>query len=186
MHTLSRTARAALAAAVAFVSPIALAAPSASTASAAPRQSVVYDALGDSYASGFGVPPYSADSGSCTRSSAAYAEQLDGRMRIELDDFVACAGATTGTLVSEGQLNALDAGTDLVTISIGGNDIKWSTAVGACLMKDDLTCAGALQITRGMVGTALPQLLDNVYAQVAAAAPDAHGLVTGYPRLFSP
>ena len=43
----------------------------ATAASAAPRQPVVYDALGDSYASGYGVPPYSGSgrSGSRTPSS---------------------------------------------------------------------------------------------------------------------
>lgn len=183
MHTRSRTARAALAAAL--IAPLALAATSASTASAAPRQSVEYDALGDSYASGYGVPPYT-DTEDCGRSATAYAEQLDGRMRIELDDFAACAGATTATLVSAGQLDALDQDTDLVTMSIGGNDIGWSDAVRACLGGTDAQCAGLFQVTRGKVLTVLPGLLDGLYAQVAAAGPDAQVVVTGYPRLFSP
>ena len=63
--------------------------------------------------------------------------QLDGRMRIALDDFVACAGASTLTLVSGGQRNALDADTDLVTVTIAGNDITWGTALGACLARSD-------------------------------------------------
>src|SRR5918997_1009661 len=98
------------------------------TAFAAPPPEVVYDALGDSYASGYGVPPY----GACGRSQSAYAVQLDGRQRIALDDFVACAGATTTSMVAGGQLAALDADTDLVTLTIGGNDIGWSQAVQAC------------------------------------------------------
>lgn len=153
-------------------------------ASAAPRQPVVYDALGDSYASGFGVPPY--EGGACGRSGSAYAEQLDGRMRIRLDDFVACAGATTTSLVAGGQLGALGADTDLVTLTIGGNDIGWSTAVRACLGGTDEQCASALAGTRYLVLTQLPRLLDTVYGDVTAAAPGAHVVVTGYPRLFSP
>jgi lysophospholipase L1-like esterase len=152
-------------------------------ASAAPRAAVVYDALGDSYASGYGVPPYSA---TCGRSDSAYAVQLDGRMKIALDDFVACAGATTGTLVSGGQLSALDQDTDLVTVTIGGNDIGWSSAVLACLAGSDAQCAGALTATRARITTALPGLLDSVYAQISGHAPAAHVLVVGYPRLFSP
>jgi lysophospholipase L1-like esterase len=151
-------------------------------ASAAPRQPVEYDALGDSYASGYGVPPYEA----CGRSQSAYAVQLDGRMRIDLDDFVACAGATTASLAAGGQLNALDEGTDLVTISIGGNDIGWSSAVVACLGGSDAQCAGALAVTRGRVATVLPGLLDSIYSQVSASAFGARVLITGYPRLFSP
>ncbi|KRF29429.1 SGNH/GDSL hydrolase family protein [Nocardioides sp. Soil805] len=155
----------------------------AAPAAAAPRQSIEYDALGDSYASGYGVPPYSA---TCGRSQSAYAVLVDGRKKITLDDFVACAGATTTSLVSGGQLSALDDDTDLVTLSIGGNDIGWSSAVGACLGGTDLQCSGALGLVRGRIVTQLPGLLDAVHTQVAAAAPDASVVVTGYPRLFSP
>src|SRR5688500_2816979 len=106
-------------AALALVFPVVL---GATAASAEPRQAVEYDALGDSYASGYGVPPYD---GLCGRSQSAYAVQVDGRMKNELDE-----------------------DTDLVTISIGGNDVGWSTAVGACLGGSDTQCAGALAATR--------------------------------------
>lgn len=174
----SRTVRSALAA-LTLVFPVVL---GVATASASPRQAVVYDALGDSYASGYGVGPYEA----CGRSQSAYAVQLDGRMQIDLDDFVACAGATTTSLVAGGQLNALDENTKLVTISVGGNDIRWSSAVVACLGGTDTQCAERLAITNGRVTTVLPDLLDSVYSQVSARAPRAHVVVTGYPRLFSP
>ena len=152
-------------------------------AAARPRQPLEYDALGDSYASGYGVPPYS---DTCGRSRSAYAVRLGGLKRIELDDFVACAGATTGSLVSGGQLAALDAHTDLVTISIGGNDIRWGDAVGACLAGTDEQCAAAVGASQAAITNVLPGLLDPVYAQVSAGAPNARVIVTGYPRLFSP
>lgn len=173
-----RTGRSALAA-LTLVLPVVL---GVTPVSAAPRQAVEYDALGDSYASGYGVAPYEA----CGRSQSAYAVQLDGRMQIELDDFVACAGATTTSLVAGGQLNALDANTDLVTITVGGNDIRWSSTVVACLGGTDTQCADGLAVTSGRVATVLPGLLDSVYSQVSARAPGAHVVVTGYPRLFSP
>ncbi len=181
MRQLLRTARSAIVAflLIVLVGPTAGATP---TTSAAPRQPVVYDALGDSYGSGYGVPPY----GVCGRSSSAYAAQLDGRMKVELDDLAACAGATTTSLVAGGQLDALDATTDVVTISIGGNDIGWSTAVVACLGGSDAQCTGATAATRSRITTDLPDLLDSVYEQVRDAAPAADVLVTGYPRLFSP
>jgi lysophospholipase L1-like esterase len=153
------------------------------TASAAKPDPIVYDALGDSYGSGFGVPPYSA---TCGRSDAAYAVQLDGRKHIALDDFVACAGATTLTVVTGGQLGALDADTDLVTISAGGNDTGWSTAVVACLGSTDKNCKDASDLVTARITTLLPGRLDSLYAQVAAAAPNAHVVITGYARLFSP
>lgn len=178
MKNASRGLRPLLAALV-LAAPLAL---GPSTASAAPRQALEYDVLGDSYASGYGVPPYEA----CGRSASAYGVLLDGRVKLDLDDYVACAGATTTSLVTGGQLDALDADTDLVTLSIGGNDIGWSTAVAACLGGTDQQCAGALALVRHRVVTQLPTLLDTVYAQVRERAPGAHVVVTGYPRLFSP
>jgi lysophospholipase L1-like esterase len=150
-------------------------------ASGAKPAPVVYDALGDSYASGYGVPPYAP----CGRSDAAYALQLDGRKHIALDDFVACAGAKVQD-VSAGQLAALDADTRLITLQVGGNDIGWGTAVSACLVGNDTQCAGALQLSLNAVNNVLPALLDGLYTQVADEAPNASVLVVGYPRLFSP
>ncbi|UUZ60843.1 SGNH/GDSL hydrolase family protein [Nocardioides sp. B-3] len=142
--------------------------------------------LGDSYGSGVGAPPYDPSSGACARSQSAYGVLVDGRARLELDDFVACAGATTTSLVAGGQLSALDADTDLVLLSIGGNDIGWSQAVTACLGGTDAQCAGAAALVRGRIGTVLPGLLDALHDQIAAAAPGARVVVTGYARLFSP
>jgi len=178
MTALVRTVRSAV---LATLGALALVCSTTTGASAAPPR-VDYDALGDSYASGYGVPPY----GECGRSRSAYAVQLDGRHRLRLDDFVACAGATTATLVSGGQLAALDADTDVVTLTVGGNDIGWSTAVTACLGGTDAQCEAALGVVRGRIASQLPPLLDAVYAQVAAAAPHARVVVTGYPRLLSP
>lgn len=153
----------------------------ATAASAAPRQPAEYDALGDSFASGYGVLPVTAP---CGQSQAAPAVQLDGRMKIALDDFVACAGAKTTDMGP--QLAFLDDDTDLVTISIGGNDIGWGNTVGACLFYPDAVCAGAIAATRNAITNFLPSLLDSVYLQVSTDAPNAHVVVTGYPRLFSP
>lgn len=152
-------------------------------AHAAPPPPVVYDALGDSYAAGAGAPPY--DGSACARSDLAPAHLIDGRMKIRLDDFAACSGARTTDLLAN-QLGALDADTDLVTVSIGGNDIGWGQAVGACVLGTDAQCAGALGVTTSVISAVLPSLLDQTYAAISASAPEAHVVVTGYPRLFSP
>lgn len=181
---MERILRTTLSAVLAVTAAFALVGAAGSAASATPAAAsrVVYDALGDSYASGYGVPPYA----ECGRSQSAYAVQLDGRHRLRLDDFVACAGATTTSLVTGGQLAALDADTGLVTLTIGGNDIGWSTAVTACLGGTDAQCAGTVGVVEARTTSQLPTLLDTVYADVAAAAPNARVVVTGYPRLFSP
>ena len=153
-------------------------------ASAAPRQPLVYDALGDSYASGVGAGDWS--TADCGRSQTAYAHLLDGRMKVHLEHFVACGGATTTSLVSGGQLDALDADTDLVTLTIGGNDIRWGDAVGACLVLGDAACQFGIASSESLITGALPTALDRVYQLVADHAPNAHVVVTGYPHLFSP
>lgn len=141
-------------------------------ATAAPPAEFVYDALGDSYAAGSGA-------------TVAYPQVLDGRMRISLDDLAAVGGATIPSMLG-GQIDALDADTDLVTVSIGGNDINWGAAVTACMLGSEAQCAGAVALTSQRIQQQLPLALDAAYAQIGEAAPDAHVVVTGYPRLFSP
>lgn len=167
----TRAARRTRLAAVAL-SAFALSVGSLLPAGAAPP-SFTYDALGDSFAAGDGVG-----------ASQAYPDVLDGRMRIALDDLAAVPGATVPSMM--GQLGALDADTDLVTISVGGNDIGWGQVVLACLVQPDQACAGAVEQVKQAITAGLPGLLDGAYAQVRAAAPEAHVVVTGYPRLFSP
>ncbi len=169
MERTQRRARPALLTALALAAPVTLA---AVPANAAP-DTYVYDALGDSYAAGYGVSP-----------EYAHPNLLDGRMRIDLDDFAAVPGAQTADITD--QLGALTPDTELVTLSIGGNDVAWSTAVTACLGGTDQQCAEAVAYSTWLITTSLPTLLDAVYTGVDAAAPDAHVVVTGYPRLFSP
>lgn len=171
MKPSSRTT-ASLAATAALLLPLTLALP----ASAAPR-SYTYDAIGDSYAAGSGAPD-----------GSAYPDLLNGRMRISLEDFAAVPGATAGPGGNsvEAQLGALDEDTDLVTLTIGGNDIPWGTTVGLCLALPDANCLALIEGVRGQITSALPATLDTAYAQVGDAAPNAHVVVAGYAHLFSP
>lgn len=153
--------------------------PLTATATAAPP-SFTYDAIGDSYAAGSGAPV-----------GAGYPDVLDGRMRISLEDFAAVPGATAGPgedgeNILADQLGALDADTDLVTLTIGGNDIPWGATVALCLAANDATCLGAIGQVEGLIAATLPTTLDAAYTQVRAAAPNAHIVVTGYAHLFSP
>ena len=77
----------------------------ASPASAAPRpaipaNSVRYVALGDSYSAGLGAGHDIAASGSCHRSADAYPARWAGPNQPASYLSVACAGATTGTVLS--------------------------------------------------------------------------------------
>ncbi|GAB4077622.1 hypothetical protein GCM10028781_23890 [Nostocoides australiense] len=108
---------------------------------------------------------------------------MDGRKRIVLDDFVACGGAKAVDIPR--QVTALDTDTDLVTVSVGGNDISWIEAVATCILADEATCEGA--VNRSHSGSpAAARSARHGISSIDRAAPNARVLVTGYARLFSP
>lgn len=101
------------------------------------------------------------------------------------------AGRSIGSFVTRAAavailVTALDTDTDLVTVSVGGNDIYWIEAVATCILADEATCKGAVNRSRTAVLQSLPGLLDTAYSSIDRAAPNARVLVTGYARLFSP
>lgn len=168
-----------LAASLALASPLLFA---GGQTTAAPPPEVETVALGDSYAAGVGAPP-ALDA--CGRSAGSYPERVDGRRRIDLVAHAACGGATTTDVVT-GQLAALEDGTDLVTLTVGGNDIGWSQALAACLRGSDAQCEAAVAAAYQAIALQLPGRMDATLAAVTEAAPAAHVVVTGYPHLFSP
>ncbi len=104
-----------------------------------------YVALGDSYSSGVGAEPY--PPGACQRSDGAYAPRFTRSSAGAGYDlvFVACSGAETRHVVSEGQREAgvrhpqiqkvrdLAEFVRLVTITIGGNDARFGEILHACV-----------------------------------------------------
>ncbi|HEX4724526.1 MAG TPA: SGNH/GDSL hydrolase family protein [Pseudonocardiaceae bacterium] len=106
-----------------------------------------YVALGDSYASGPFIPNQSPDPVGCARSDHDYAGDLARSMGIPTLVDVSCGGAesvdmTQAQSVPLGsnppQFNALTANTDLVTVTIGGNDIGFTSIIETCAL-DSLT-----------------------------------------------
>ncbi|MFV3127684.1 SGNH/GDSL hydrolase family protein [Niveispirillum sp. KHB5.9] len=89
-----------------------------------------YVALGSSYASGPGLPPYVADAPArCGRSTRNYAHLLAARRSLTLVD-ATCSGATTAAVLVgwnelPAQVEAVDADTRLVTVTIGGNNLRY-------------------------------------------------------------
>ncbi len=122
-----------------------------------------YVALGDSYSSGEGNPPFiqGTDTSSflgfgtanqCHRSTAAYGPHIQSDLSIQASDFVfqACSGAVMADFVaslpggsgqwSDGaQLDAIapanqpSDSTGLVTLSVGGNDVGFPFVMNACV-----------------------------------------------------
>ncbi|GAA0518328.1 lipase 1 [Saccharopolyspora subtropica] len=158
----------------------------ASTALAAPAFAAPaaenYAAMGDSYASGVGTREYFDDSGDCKRSPKAYAQLWADSHDVSSFAFVACSGAVTDD-VNSGQLDQLSADTTLVTISIGGNDIGFSSVIRDCLLGTDSSCDSAVSAGEEKARNELPGKLDTTYANIRQAAPNAKVVVVGYPRI---
>ena len=147
---------------------------------AAPTAADEYVALGDSFSSGDGTGSYTLSS-SCKRSTYAYPSLVAQQRGNTALTFVACSGATTSDLLAS-QIQSVTADTDIVTVTIGGNDIGFSSLVVQCTLAN---CSTALDTTRASLGSVLGPRLDAVYGAIGARAPDATVVVLGYPRMFS-
>jgi lysophospholipase L1-like esterase len=152
-----------------------------------------YVALGDSYTAGPLIPnqvePYG-----CLRSDHNYPHLLAPAVGLELRD-VSCSGATTRHMtqtqgVSPGpnppQFDALDAGTLIVTLGIGGNDIGFSGIAKDCVAVDPTTTPcqdkyvvnGVDEISRRIADTGpkVAAVLDEIHRR----APQARVFVVDY------
>jgi lysophospholipase L1-like esterase len=152
---------------------------------AAPAASAMaqpYVALGDSYSSGVGTRVYYNDGTSCERSPDAYGPLISSARGYTLS-FQACSGAKT-TDVNSNQLGTLSSSTNLVTITIGGNDAGFSTVILNCAAYY-FTCDSAISSANSFIQNQLPGLLDTTYGDIRSHAPNAHVVVLGYPHLFT-
>ncbi|MEU1127590.1 SGNH/GDSL hydrolase family protein [Streptomyces sp. NPDC005899] len=163
---------------------IAVALTGASVATAdSSAQAVDYVALGDSYSSGVGAGSYDSASGDCKRSTRAYPVLWKAAHAPASFAFTACSGARTGD-VTAGQLGPLNSSTDLVSISIGGNDAGFADVMTTCVLQSEATCLGRIATARAYVDSTLPGKLDAVYSAISAKAPSARVVVLGYPRFY--
>ncbi|MBM7769959.1 lysophospholipase L1-like esterase [Actinokineospora baliensis] len=163
-----------------------------------------YVALGDSYAAGPGIPDQNGTPPGCGRSSANYAGKLARWLRVARFTDVSCGGATTVHMtrpqtVQDGQnppqLDALKPDTDLVTITIGGNDMGFGEILGTCAQLGAQDPAGAPcreHYTAGGGDELLDRiaragtLVDRVLAQIRERSPRATVIVVGYLRILPP
>ena len=162
-----------------------------------------YVALGDSYSSGEGISPFTADSNDqqgdrCHRSAGAYPSDAAAVLGFAppLFAFHACTGARVQDFYSANaghhapsQLSWLNGQDSLVTVTVGGNDAHFLDTMATCV---------AVQICQGLwtnqVDKAILQLGDDsptnmlslarLYGQIRAAAPNAKIFAVGYPRFF--
>lgn len=147
---------------------------------------VNYLALGDSYSAGQGseasMAQYDPSSGSCLRFSSAFPTLFatSTPLKVALHS-VACSGAGLADIVLKQSL-AANAQTNLMSLTIGGNDAMFDTVLGACLKAT--RCQDAIGASYQIITQALPGVLAPLYRSLETAAPNAKLVVLGYPRLF--
>ena len=162
-----------------------------------------YVALGDSFTAAPALPVTDPDD-PCLRSSGNYPAQvataLGESYRVELRDR-SCSGAVTADLaapqVAGGgevppQLAGLDRRTDLVTLSMGGNDFSvFLRLVGGCVAlaeqdPEGSPCADAAGNDAPLddVAPEIEQRLVDAVATIRDRSPRAQVLLVGYPQLI--
>jgi lysophospholipase L1-like esterase len=156
------------------------------TAAAQPalaQSSVHYVALGDSYSSGVGAGDYTSASGSCDRSTNAYSQLWANANAPASYTSVACSGATTGSVISS-QLSALSSATTLVSMTIGGNDVGFSSTMETCVLDSTSTCVSSIDTDESEIASQLPAELNSVLGDIRADAPSARVVLLDYPELY--
>ncbi|MEU2062749.1 SGNH/GDSL hydrolase family protein [Streptomyces sp. NPDC013455] len=153
-----------------------------------------YAALGDSYSAASGVLPVDLGSPLCLRSTANYPHVIASRTAANLTD-VTCGGAQTKDFTEPQypgvapQTDAVTADTDLVTLTIGGNDNgTFINAVTACGTAGILS-GGKGSPCKDKYGTSFDDAIDattypaltSALRAVRAKAPHARVAVLGYP-----
>lgn len=166
-----------------------------------------YVAMGDSYASGEGIPPFVEGSGECARSEWAWMTWVN--IQYVGDRFIACSGAKTENVIPTGDPGAFPGGvshrgepaqldqgvvadeTDLVTVSIGGNDLGWSGIMIDCAWQEECTSPDYRPHNNEPFMEWLSDEIDEMYwplrqthAAIRRASPHARVVATGYPQFF--
>ena len=152
-------------------------------AGAAHAASSHYVALGDSYSSGVGAGDYTSASGDCDISTNAYPYLWDGANAPASFSDEACSGATT-TDVLDDQLGTLSSSTSLVSITVGGDDVGFTSVMETCVLDSTSSCVSAVDNAETEAEDDLPAKLDTLYSAISSDAPDAHVVVLGYPELY--
>jgi lysophospholipase L1-like esterase len=172
------------------------------TASATPVSAWRYVALGDSYASGPGIPVQRVDQVGCQRSTRNYPARLAAALGISDYTDVSCGGARTEDMtaaqpVPQGpnppQFAALTPVTDLVTVTLGGNDINIGDLWMSCARLGPTDPLGnpcqrqatvnGTDLYRQRIAIAAPKIA-QVLESIRQHAPRAKVLLVGYLRVL--
>jgi hypothetical protein len=158
-----------------------------------------YVAMGDSYSSASGVAPYDPTGVSCTRSLVNYPHDIAAATGAQLTD-VTCGAAKTKDFFESQQpgvapqLDAVTADTQLVTMTIGGNDSDvFISSIVECGIAGAST-GGQGSPCKDRYGSSFEDTIRNVtypslvkaLQAVHAKAPHATVAILGYPWILPP
>jgi lysophospholipase L1-like esterase len=158
---------------------------------APPPTGAKYVAMGSSFAAGPGVTVQADDPPTrCSRSKDNYAHQLARRRGLRLVD-VSCSGATTAHILGawnelKPQLDAVDADTRLVTVTIGGNDVRLTASLGAnaCRTAGAANCPAAPAPPTAQDWADLETHLRQIASEVRGRAPSARLVFVDYTTVL--
>lgn len=171
-----------------------------------------YVALGDSFAAVGRIAPGAWAGGgpvTCVRTDDAYPTLVARDLGVDTFVNATCGGATLDDFWEPGrtgappQLEALDEDTDLVSMTIGGNDVGFAAVIVACALRpntapelhpvvDSVTgrisegfesssgCADVIDRQAPAAMEVLDARLDQAYAEIAARSPNARVVTIGY------
>ncbi|MFF9564602.1 SGNH/GDSL hydrolase family protein [Leifsonia sp. NPDC014704] len=160
-----------------------------------------YVALGDSYVAGQALDHLTGAYPECLQSAANYPRTAAWRAGLLAND-QSCSGATIPDLFAAkgaipAQTDALSASTQVVTLSIGGNDLGFSAILRSCLAasadgplwsgekscREKYTVGGVDTLSAKAAGVVAPAVGEAV-TRIRAKAPNARVVVVGYPTLM--
>ena len=157
----------------------------AGAASASPWTVTRLVTLGDSIAAGQGGGTIF---DACARTDGGYGSQLDAEPMLNLLRNAACTGASIADV--ESQLGQINNGTNLVTITVGANDVGIDDVYTACAAAvTDPSYIAACNAALTAATAAIPGLvtpLSGLIGDAAVRSPRAIIVVTGYPHLLEP
>ena len=152
-----------------------------------------YVALGDSFAALGPTDTPTSGPQACLRSSLNYPSVLAEQAQVGEFVDATCGGARTVDMTASQiaetppQFDALTADTDLVTLSIGGNDIGFG-AIAGCVIQTprdagDSPCRDRLEAEVSSSLDGLGTRLDEVHDGIRERSPQARVVVTAYMPL---
>ncbi|GAC1391909.1 MAG: hypothetical protein NVSMB46_06150 [Candidatus Saccharimonadales bacterium] len=155
-----------------------------------------YVSLGDSVAAGVGLADYT-DSSACNRTRQSYPYILAAQRNLQLNDF-SCSGATAQSGIEGSQdVNKLSVASqldqlfsvktpDLITITIGANDVQWTTLLAQCYAHDCGSTADTEVVDNhlAMLAESIHTIIQKLMTYYGASLPPTE--FSGYYQLLPP